>query len=372
MTINNRIEGLIQLTRPLHCASPDKALVRGDNDNETPTMQMRIVTPQNGLQTIPYFPGNDLRGRLRRKAAALVLDHITVAGKVKLELYAGLNCGAISASPDSAELTVEEALRARDNVYMGLFGGGARLLRSRFRTSDLVPVIADTVDLGMVPRSYTEVEGGGRQFLPASNTNDGLKALMGWQLIQSTQVLRVDDALRVLRPDEIEQYIDDKEAVARYQSAILGASATRKDEKTRAKAGEIKKTEVSKKVGVGNIAVFQSIAAGTPMYFQLDFADDVSDAHVGLMLLAIRELVREQALGGWTRAGLGQFNAHLHLVRNGERVSVFADGQNGADARLAVGTEHFVSEARKALAGLTAAEMMAFFAPRGETVEEAA
>jgi CRISPR type IV-associated protein Csf2 len=372
MTINNRIEGVFHLTRPLHCASPDKSLVKGDNDNETPTMQMRMVTPSGGLQTIPYFPGNDLRGRLRRKAANLLLDRITVAGKVKMELYAGLTCGSISASPDSAGLTVEEALRARDNVYMGLFGGGARLLRSRYRVADLVPILADTVDLGMVPSRYAEIESGQRRFLPMAGTQDGQKAISGWQLIQNTTIFRIDDVLRVLRPEELETYLSNTDEVTRYQTEILSAQTTRKYEKKQAKAGEIKNGEISKKQGVGNMAAFQSIIAGTPMYFQLDLSDDASDAHVGLMLLSLQSLVREQAIGGWTRAGLGQFTADLTLVRHGESMTVFDKSLAAADATLSGATAQFVSEADTAMCKIKADDMMAFFVPRGDGDEKAA
>lgn len=371
MTINNRIEGLFHLTRPLHCASPDDSLKSPDKDNETPTMQMRVVTAQ-GLQPIPYFPGNDLRGRLRRKAATLVLDHLTTGDrKIKMELYAGLNCGAISASPESG-LTVEEALRARDNVYMGLFGGGTRLLSSRYRVADLVPVIAETIELGMVPGRYAESDAGLRNFLPVQHTDGGPRAVGGWQLIQKTQIFRVDDVLRVLRPDELARYLDGTDEVVAYQAAVAEGSAQRKAEKAKAKAGEMKKTDVSTSKSVGNIAVFQSILAGTPMYFLLDFLDDATDAHVGLMLLALQELVREQALGGWTRAGLGKFKADLTLVRHGESMPIFAPDANEANAALSPALDQFVGQAREALAQITVDEMMAFFIPRALPVEEEA
>lgn len=365
MTINNRIEGTIRLTTALHCANPDQSVWSDkSNDNRTPTMQMRLVTP-DGMQTIPYFPGNDLRGRLRRKAAALVLDHVTSQRKVKMELYAGLNCGAISASPES-DVTVEEVLRARENVYMGLFGGGTRLLRSRYRVSDMVPILASTIAAGMVPEQYGAEDNG--CFVPTYRSEDGSKAVQGWQLLQMTQVLRIDDVGSAARPNELLSYITDIDSVVQHQTDTLNAQMKRKADKAAVKAGSMKAADVAGKTGVRNIVSYQSIMAGTPMYFDLDFTDDVSDAHVGFMILALQALVREQALGGWVRAGLGRFTADLSLIHGGERISVFNAKGAAADATLSDGVNVFVQEAKKKLAGLTADEMMLFFAPRGEAV----
>lgn len=363
MTINNRISGILRLTSPLHCASPDKTLIKlEDKDrNQTPTVQQRIVT-RNGQQQIPYFPGNDLRGRLRRKAAALVLDHVTASSKITPELYTGLTAGAVSASPESG-LTVEEALRARGNVYMGLFGGGNRLLRSRFHTSDVVPVVDATLEVGMVPKSFGDIDG--QNFVPKMVTSTGEKPIEGWQLIQVTQVLRVDDLQRVLRPDEVVAYIDNAaETVAKFQSQNLESRVARKASKASAAAGDIKQGDIAGKKEVGNVMTFQSILAGTPMYCLIDLDDDTTDAHVGLMLLSLQALVREQKLGGWCRAGLGRFDATLTLTRGGETYPVFSSDCAGADAQLSAQTQVFVDAARAGIAEQTEAGLMAFFESR--------
>lgn len=357
MTQQNRIEGLIRITSPLHCASPDSSLATPDK-NETPTHQQRVLT-STGIQKIPYFPGNDLRGRLRRKAASLVLNQITAKEKVSVDLYAGLNAGAISAQPDGSDLSVEEALRARDNVYMGLFGGGARLLRSRYRTNDLIPVIADTVALGSVPAVYADTSE--TNWLPQGYNGPA----KGYELVETFQVLRVDDVMRVMRPDDMLRYIEDAPAaVAARQALAIEQRTQRKADKAAVKAGDLKAAEVSGKRDIGNIMSFQAIRAGTPLYCLVDFSDDVNDAHVGLMLLALRDLVREQALGGWIRAGLGRFNADLKLTRNGLPLDLFKSGMNGAQAELSEQVAPYVEAALEALAKLSAAEMKEFFMPR--------
>lgn len=360
---NTRIEGVIRLTTALHCASPDRSLAEADND--TPTVQQTIQTV-NGQQRIPYFPGNDLRGRLRRKAAKIVLDQLLLNGsKVTPQLYAGLNAGANSAQPDSSPDTIEEVLRARQNVYMGLFGGGARLLRSRFSANDLVPILADTVALNIVPAQY--VENDGQNFLPVRNTATGQKATEGWQLIQRTQVLRVDDVTRVLSPTDMERYIENAAAVvAEIQATNLAAKVARKASKADAEAGKISARDVTKKIDIGNIATFQSIIAGTPLFTKIGFADDASDAHVGLLLLSLRDLVADQALGGWSRIGLGQYTANLSLHKNGEVLPVFTSQVASAEAVLSDAVAPYVEAARNAVSKLTVDAMAAFFENRAK------
>lgn len=357
MTIHNRIAGTFRLISPLHVASPDKSLAK--TDNETPTVQRRILTSK-GQSSIPYFPSNDFRGRLRRKAAERLMEFLAATDKFSPALYAGLTCGSNSAKPDSAPLTVEEVLRAKDNVFMGLFGSGARMLESRYTVNDLIPILSETIDIGAVPSAFGETEF--ETFLPVRK--DG-QAIEGWQLTESTQFLRVDDIHRVKNIENIMAYIDDAtNVIGRMQVATIESRAKRKESKEKAASGEIKSSDVSGKEDVGNIASFQAIMAGTPMYFQLDFHDSVSDGHVGLMLLALQDLVQEQRLGGWCRAGLGRFNATLTLTRDGESMPVFSTPNASDAAQLSDATKIFTGAANAGINACTVPGMLEFFTNR--------
>ncbi|MFP3637826.1 type IV CRISPR-associated protein Csf2 [Paraburkholderia sp. SIMBA_054] len=320
---------------------------------------------RNGVQMIPYFPGNDFRGRLRRHGADIVLDHITVVSKLKgVGLYAGLTSGSITNSPDTADLSAEEILRARENAYMGLFGGGARILRSRFQVADLIPVLADTIAAGSVPKEYGDE--GELSFVPTYHDRTGArKPIEGWQLVSKTTSYRRDDVLTVARPDEIVKYIEDaEEAVLEYQETILGARAVRKADKARVKAGEIREDEQAKQAGLQNIFVIETIATGTPLFCKIDFDNDIRDQHIGLALLALRSLVREQKLGGVVRAGLGQFRANLTLTRDDETFPIFKGDWAAGDADFTDKVLPFIDKASESLKQLSADEMLAFFVPR--------
>jgi CRISPR type IV-associated protein Csf2 len=357
MTITNKLEGIIRLISPMHCATVDSSEGSGDQ-NVAFTHKQNIVTV-SGSQRIPYFPGNDLRGRLRRKAASLVLDHITATAKVKVDLYAALMGGAINASPES-DLSLEEALRARDNVYMGLFGGGTRLLRSRYCANDLIPIVQDTIDAGIVPSLF------GEAWIPQGSVRSIAGPLTGYHLLEKRTSFRIDDVTRAMNPDELNRYIEDSvQAVAQKQGTILLGRIARKADKVSAKAGDIKTSAIVKKADLGNMFAVESIIRGTPLHCLIDLQNDVSDAHVGMLLLAMQALVREQALGGWIRAGYGRFSANLTLTRNGQKYQVFCEGQNAAHAALtAIVQDEFCNPAIAAISTLTAESMMEFFTPR--------
>lgn len=356
MTMFNKIEGILRLLSPMHCAAVGDS---GGEKNVTLTQKQSLIT-RTGKRTFPIFPGNDLRGRLRRKAAALILDHIVVSGKVKVDLYAGLSAGAITASPES-DLTVEEALRARDNVYMGLFGGGTRLLRSRFCANDLVPVLADTIAARIVPSHF------GDDWVPTGFIGDGVVGpLEGFGITDKRTSFRIDDVARVTSVNEMEQYIENVlVSVGQKQGETLSGRKERKDSKAAAKTGEIKSTDVAGKKDLSNMFTVETIMRGTPMYCLIDLQNDVSDAHVGLLLLALQALVREQALGGWIRTGFGRYSADLALTRNDQRYQIFADGHDSADATLTAEVHAaFCVPAIAAIGTLTAESMMEFFTPR--------
>lgn len=355
MTATNKIEGILRLTSPLHCAAVTSEKSNADG-NVTRTQTQPMVTVK-GLTRVPFFPGNDLRGRLRRKAASLIMASMKARGhKVSVDLYAGMNSGSISAQPDKAALTLEEVLRAQSNAYMGLFGGGSRILRSRFRVNDLMPVLKDLVDARIIPEAYASLA-------PVGSTGEEqVGHVAGWQIRSERTSLRIDDVTRVMNGVEMAAIIDDAvNAVADKQSNVLAGREERKTSKAAAKVGDIKKSEIATKQDTGNMFSLEYIAAGMPMYFLLDMQDDVTDGHVGLMLLALRDLIREQALGGWVRIGFGRFNPDLQLTRNGQTLAIFEDTDNPGAIQLQSKVQPFIDAAEKAINAMTPEALMEFF-----------
>lgn len=366
MTVNTNIQGTLKLTSPLHCASSGEFginergyVVPGKTGRPcTSTVHQRILA-DGQRDNIPYFPGNDLRGRLRRKAAAIVMASLQAMGeKVPVELYAGLCSGAANARPEN-DLTIEEAVRGGGHVYMGLFGGGTRLLRSGYSVSDAVPVVPATVAAGLVPAGFGAYA---EKALPLSAKGEGEAQSGygdGWKLTDVRHVLRVDDVMRVLRPQELEAMIANaSESVTAYQRGVLD---NRKDRKDAAEGS----TDV-KKSDVGNMVSVQSIIPGVDLYVRIDMRDTLTRAQTGLLLCALRDLINEQSLGGWIRTGFGRFDAeHFTLTLEGEEITLFERTEKG-DYQLASALTPYVAAMRDELAQVTVASLLEFFLPRKE------
>lgn len=325
MTIHNNIQGIFKLTSPMHVADPIQYSVDENGyvvrktagmGNVIATMRQHILADGTRVK-IPYFPANDLRGRLRRKAAALVMEALASKGeKVPVELYAGLCAGASGAAPENA-VTIEEIKRASENVYMGLFGGGTRMLRSRYSVQDAVPIINATVKAGLVPEGFGPYE---NRNLPNSDGSEAVQKSDGHQLTEIRHIVRIDDVTRVMRADELREYVQDAEsAVAQWQAKVLQNRTDRKAQDDQKANGE--ETSGLKKSDLANVVSVQSIIAGTELYVRFDLQDTTTQAQRGLLLCALRDLINEQALGGWIRTGFGRFAAeHFTAMIDGQTV----------------------------------------------------
>lgn len=296
MTIQNNIAGVFTLTSPLHCASESV-------ESTTQTVKQPIIT-KNGTSYVPYFPANDIRGRLRRKAAAIVVDHLVKNdGKISIELLSGLTCGAVTANGEN-DMSIEEVLRARSNVYMGVFGGGTRLMRSGIKVHDAMPFLEETLAAGVVPDLGLDLP---MYHHKADNTP---KPMQGYQLVHKHQTVRIDDVYRVSNLTLVERGLEDAlSEVSEHQLDIIGRNTKRKEDKT-----------ANKKTTLANIMAAETIAIGTQLHFRVDLEDHLTDAQKGLVLLAIKDLCNEQALGGMVRHGWGKFKAELSGVFNGNNV----------------------------------------------------
>lgn len=355
-------EGIFRLTSPLHCA--DEATPEGAG-KVMRTMKAPIFTPA-GMDTVPYFPGNDLRGRLRRKAGAILLDAITSSGaKYDRGVYSGVNNGMNGAQPDPTPATAEEVVRARNHIFMGLFGGGARMLQSGFDVADLMPIMDTTISAGMIPARFAPQPG--TDFVSSEPGDIAYTAhkkgerLYGWQLLRRYNGTRIDDLHRVTDVDRVEKQLENGlDEVAAYQLQVLENKRLRKEDK---EADAADKTNV-KKSDAGNMITFEAIAAGVPMYFKLVIAPNMSDAQIGLMAQAVCDLVNGQKLGGWSRTGLGSFDAMLQMRRNGVVSPLLLKDDTDENYVLSPDMAPFIEAMREEIFKTTVAEVSSFYTHR--------
>lgn len=348
MTIKNHIEGVLTLATAMHVTAFGKP-------NEE--MQKPVITPSGRFFT-PYFPANDFRGRARRKAASRIMANWKEKGlTISDELYLGLTCGASSGNPENGK-SVEEIVRANQNVYMGVFGGGTRMLRSGYRVQDMDVVSQTNIDAGIVPAHLGEQTEGG--FVP-SEYKDGqvVPIREGWQLLHSYLVLRKDDIMNVARIDEATGIIDGGvDTIARYQTSVLSERSDGKAAKAAAKESGVAAEKVARG-RVENLQTFEAVAPGTPMYFRMDMADTLSPEQAGLLILCLRDLLEEGEFGGYVRLGLGKVNVReMKFVMDGTAMPLFEDNRA---LKLADKAAKLVDLAEAAIEKLTVEDMNRFF-----------
>ncbi len=330
----NRIDLVVTSISPLFVAYPDNY---NDTKKLSQTLKKEVMSGDLVFR-LPYYPANGFRGGLRRKAAARLLAHLkAVDGPVSGELYLGLCCGASSGSPDQTPLSVEEIIRARDNVYMGLFGGGARLHQSMYRVSDLTPILGITTAAGVVPDGLLDVA-------PSPATP---KDILGRRT-----PIRVDDLKRVMDPAALLAYVADPVAAwAAHTEGVLASGDRRRADDT----------GTEKKEDVANMMTMETVAAGVPFHVRFDLDPDLSDAQLGLLLVCIEDLFQENAFGGWTRCGFGKFRANRLIVSYADQTRSFQPTNEVGEFVLPAELQPYVDAAAAAEKGIRLAEMASYF-----------
>ncbi len=358
------IRGVLRLTSPLHIAAARKESVDPDTDRLLPAGERGImVVPatkyrlpmflgrkrssdadaageddvQRGAAflDVPVIPANDLRGRLRRFAARMVFDVLLAKNeKISLDAYHGMTCGAVTGSP-GGRLTFEEATQASRHPFLGLFGGGPRLVRSALQVSTGWPILASTIHAGVLSEDLqTEV--------PCPIGSE-------WLLTQRLFFRRIDDAIRftdgyaetVVRDfgPRVTQWIASVSAVKKARE--IDTSKTQKEKGRRSRAAspdteeDVDESTSSQKANLPppsrlqlqGFNAIEFVVPGTRFY--LEFLLDetrVEKPGLGLFLHALREFILQQNLGGWTKNGFGRFEVAQVTIRH--------DGSGGTEYNL--------------------------------------
>jgi CRISPR type IV-associated protein Csf2 len=336
MTPTNKyvLNAFIRTTSPLHIASPEKKrydLAEGRKTSgkngttltgiqcmklpEIQTVEYEKADGSKGSYTVypetPVIPGNNINGHLRRLATEITLDVINskkAGEKINIETYLGMTCGAVTGNPEGATILFDEYRKYRNNVFVGIFGGGPRMLRRNARVHNAVPLVADrTLDL-VCPK-------GSPARHPEIDSIHGLNVLAPDIYNNITQVWlfnRKDDIEQLtnveLQEKSIEGYI---EKIQERQQAVL-------EEKAKSKGSDEKELKTTTRT-------FSSLEFVLPgVNFPLTCELDLNDAQMALYLLTLERFTQKDRIGGWQRNGFGLFNLE-HVCLTGEDGKVVND-----------------------------------------------
>ena len=250
----------------------------------TAIQRLAVFDGVQHVERVPVIAANNLIGRLRRHAANRVLDVIAAKGeRISIQTFSGLMCGAVTGNPDGRDITFEEYRSARANPYLGLFGGGPRMMRRYVRCFNAVPVL---------PQTQLMFERVRHPFLDVVAHGGSIDTS---RLTQRWIFNRNDDLADLSGLAQASVSIDDFEAqISARQAAILAERPLEGEDRAKSKT---------------TTRTFSAIEFVVPgVVFPVTFELDVSDAQMGLFLAALDSFARTERLGGYTRNGFGQFS----------------------------------------------------------------
>lgn len=383
------IDGLLITSTPLHISDVEKARFQptthsgaGDEDANgkviyaakapgsfplTLTRQMEVMLNnpmgKNANQwtlRYPVLPANGLRGALRRQAAAIIEDHLRYdrEEKVSFNAYNGLHIGAVTGNPDGIPPSRDEVKAALDHPFMGLFGGGPRMIQSCLRVSTGVPLLERLVEIGMIP----DPDRYGIAAIPNAQ---------GWRLLQCVPVVRGDDALQMRDPRAPEVIADYAAAIDAAQQEVMARRARKADD---SKDGEEGANVQEGENGRQMLSYAQIVKPGTPFYVR--FTLDCTPAQAGLLLQALLNMIRSQdikGIGGRSAIGYGRYLQNLQVRIDGTSERPFVGNASDCEWNPAAPrTLELLGAMQERLEKVTAAEIEGFFSTRKVSDEEKA
>ncbi len=289
-----RINAILKTLTPLHIAAPgafrlntDTGYVEfesaGNKNSMTPCtgIQKLRVTGSNGNISMPVIAANNIAGRLRRHAAELVLKALRAKGqKVSIQAYSSLMCGAATGAPDSRDLSYAEYKQSADHPYLGLFGGGPRMLSRNVRVMNALPVSKETAAL-MENLTHPNAR---------SYQQDVNRLTQAWTFRHNDDLMDLSNV--PLQEESIENYV---EAIQSRQVVIMNE-----------KGNEDENGKKRSKTSTFAFSSLEFVIPGT--HFDLAFNLDVAnEAQIGLFLMSLDSFVSKERMGGHSRNGFGAF-----------------------------------------------------------------
>lgn len=249
------------------------------------TRTRRMHIPANiGDKTVPVpvpvIPGNTMRNLLRRSILNnLVLPHIEGRDKLSIGAYAAAFSGNATGRPEGVA-TFDEIVANRRHVFLGLFGGGPRMMQGRLTVDTLYPIHRDA--LRVIGEGYEE-------------------RIVSGDITDTVWLRRMDPILATR--DENAQDVIEGGRAALTQWAIdgLAASAAKRSKK---ETGE--EAEGDDPRGLKTFNAHEVVIPGIDWVLKIDL-DKPTPAQVGLVLAGINKMAEMPIAGGFSK-GYGKFN----------------------------------------------------------------
>ncbi|CRN66744.1 CRISPR type AFERR-associated protein Csf2 [Pseudomonas aeruginosa] len=286
--------------------------------------------------SLPIVPGNTMRNLLRRTMLKEVIEPALCekAAQLSIGAYATAYAGNSSGNPDGMPSSFDEIVTMRSHPFLGLFGGGPRMLQGRLMVDSLYPI-----------HQFSE------RIIGTDYINDSIKG----SITEIVWTRRNDPVLQLGGANDVAVIDGGTQAANDWITSLLASNKEKKG-----KAG--KQTEDSAESADSNgrgLKAFNAhevVIGGVKWLWRIN-VDRPSGAQVGLILLAINKLANQRIAGGHAK-DYGRFAIE----------GVFLDGTPvwspaGISAK---DTEHYFDAIAEALDSMTGAEFEQFAASAKE------
>lgn len=309
MKKNTTITAIVRNTTYAHSGSPEDARVTLDGKLAAQgfplTRTNRMVVPSNAPtpnpetgememrnRYVPFIPENTVRNRLRNLILDAMYDQLRETGQaVNLPCYATLQAGSATGNPDGIPSTFEESYRMRKHFFIGLFGGGPRMLKGRLKCDGFIPLIPSAQRI--LPPGFEE-------------------RFISDKITQIRFIRRVDPVAK-MEEDDLDIIKDANEAITAWGlDKVQKKLAKNEPEEGEAKASR----------NIDSFTAIELIIPGVDFLSRVRM-DSPTDAQIGAMLTAYENINSINVGGGFGR-GYGEFVLQ-ELFLNGE--PVWSDGQ---------------------------------------------
>lgn len=294
---------MLRTLSPLHITAPSTARLdlgsmeityseKGKSIPLTSIQKINVMGDDGALSSVPVIAANNIAGRLRRHAASIIIEVLEGKGqKVTLQTYSALMCGAATGKPDLADIMFEEYREVRGHPYIGLFGGGPRMMRRNLRGYNAIPYTPET-------RFMFDRIGHPMFDERTHATSQDLRRLR-----QIWVFTRNDDLRSLTNIAQAARSVEDFETSIRDRQASILIDRHSKESGV---------AEQSNRNSTKTIWAMEFVIPG--VVFPLTFDLEVNEAQLGLFLLALDSFAKSERIGANVRNGMGQFALNEVLI----------------------------------------------------------
>lgn len=300
--MNTKINVILRNLSPIFSATPggDSISLTGEFNppgggfpfTRTRKMQIPASVGEGGLKPIslPVVPGNTMRNLLRRS----ILEHLVVpqlSGWARLSVgaYAAAFAGSATGKPEGVA-TFDDMVATRAHPFLGLFGGGPRMMQGRLTVDTLYPI----------HQHAQRVLGSGYE-----------ERMIGGRITDVVWQRRVDPILKVREEDAQKVIQDGRQALTQWAVDALKTSAA-----SAAKRGAKKSAEPEAESEAGENArglnafnAHEVVIPGVDWLLRIEL-ERPTEAQVGLVLAGIAKLPQMNIAGGFSKGyGKNQIEA---------------------------------------------------------------